>query len=823
MQLPQEPTIASAFFVKEQNISGGVHLSPAAPQPTSVIIPVLNEAENITQLLLRLHRTMTLAAIPYEAIVIDDRSTDDTAVIARETARDHALPVRVLTKQGTPGKSFALIEGFAQARFDVLAMIDGDLQYPPEALAEMNQRLGQADLIVADRRASYSDADRLRGGLSQIFTLIVTMLFGVDTDMQSGLKMFRRKIYDGVITNPGRWSFDLYLVTHAVFNRYKLANVPIEFQERHGGVSKVVPAKVALELLRTAVQLKVGQVARSLKARIFPTLSTDRQKAEAGVIALPLSTEVQSQVEYYASWLDADDRYNRTIGRDREETGEYIDDAMSTVLIDGKEVRMFAPFRYDLSALRTFTRGQIATLVVLVSACILGLVLFHTGMLVGIIAVLTVFYIGDLFVTLALSLRSLGRAGEEKIDDAVVRNLPDAPWPHYTVLCPLYREAAVVPQFVRAMKALDYPTDRLQVLFLTEENDAETRDSIRAMGLPSHFRILTVPDGEPRTKPRACNYGLLYATGDYIVIYDAEDIPDPLQLKKAVLAFANHGADLACVQAKLNFYNSKQNLLTRLFTAEYSAWFDMILPGLQLAQLALPLGGTSNHFRTETLGMLGAWDAFNVTEDCDLGLRLASYGLKTTILDSTTLEEANSQWKNWLRQRSRWIKGYMQTYLVHMRRPLRYLRPSRLRDFFSLQLLVGGKTSVLLINPFMLILLIMYLFFRPILNNVYHTLFPVSVLYMGSLCLIFGNFLYAYTHLIGCLKRGQYHLIKWALLMPVYWMMMSIAAFIAFYQLITKPHYWEKTNHGLHLSLQKKNKLPVKLPGVAGQTQESLR
>lgn len=818
MQLPQSAAITNSVIHKEHGASDVVRLS--TPQPTSVIIPVLNEAENIAQLLLRLHRTMTLAAIPYEAIVIDDRSTDDTGTIAQAIARDHALPVRVLTKQGSPGKSFALIEGFAQAQFDVLAMIDGDLQYPPEALAEMNQQLGRADLIVADRRTSYSDADRLRGGLSQVFTLVVSLLFGVDTDMQSGLKMFRRKIYDGVTARPGRWNFDLYLVTHAIFNKYKLANVPIEFQERHAGVSKVVPAKVALELLKTALQLKIKQVAGSLQARIFPTLALGTQSGETGVAALLLSAEAKSQVEQYTTWLAADDEYNRTISY-REETNEYVDDAMSTVFIAGKQVRMFAPFRYELSALRTFTPGQLVLFAVLASACILGLVLFHTGMLVGIIATLTAFYISDLFVTLALSLRSLGRAGEEKIDDAVVQNLANVSWPRYTVLCPLYHEAAVVPQFVRAMKALDYPLDKLQVLFLTEENDAETRDSIRAMGLPNHFRILTVPPGEPRTKPRACNYGLLYATGDYIVIYDAEDIPDPLQLKKAVLAFANHGADLACVQAKLNFYNSKQNLLTRLFTAEYCAWFDMILPGLQLARLALPLGGTSNHFRTETLGMLGAWDAFNVTEDCDLGLRLARYGLKTTILDSTTLEEANSQWKNWLRQRSRWIKGYMQTYLVHMRHPLRYLHPSRLRDFFSLQLLVGGKTAVLLINPLMFILLVMYLFFRPVLNNIYHTLFPVSILYMGSLCLIFGNFLYAYTHLIGCLKRGQYHLIKWALLMPFYWMMMSIAAFIAFYQLITKPHYWEKTNHGLHLSV-KEEKSAAGLAVMPDHIQESL-
>ena len=187
-----------------------------------------------------------------------------------------------------------------------------------------------------------------------------------------------------------------------------------------------------------------------------------------------------------------------------------------------------------------------------------------------------------------------------------------------------------------------------------------------------------------------------------------------------------------------------------------------------------------------------------MTEDCDLGLRMASYGLKTAMLDSTTYEEANSRVKNWIRQRSRWIKGYMQTYLVYMRQPQVYLRKGRLREFFSLQLFVGGKTAVLFVNPFMWVLAAIYILFRPI--DVYHTLFPAPVLYMGTMCLIFGNFFYTYSHLIGCMKRGHYHLVKWTLLIPIYWAMASVAAFMALQQLIFKPHYWEKTQHGLHLN-----------------------
>jgi cellulose synthase/poly-beta-1,6-N-acetylglucosamine synthase-like glycosyltransferase len=467
------------------------------------------------------------------------------------------------------------------------------------------------------------------------------------------------------------------------------------------------------------------------------------------------------------------------------------------IKVQGKDLRPFAPFRQTFSAYKTVTRGQVVALSFIALATVLSLVWYRVGMVIAVIAVITVFYLSALIMDFLLAMSALNQSTEEQIDDAIVHALANANWPRYTILCPLYREVAVVPQFVQAMQALDYPTNRLQILFLTEEDDVETREAIAAMSLPPHFSIITVPAGEPRTKPRACNYGLLQATGDYVVIYDAEDVPDALQLKKAVLTFANHGADLACVQAKLNYYNAEQNPLTRSFTVEYCLWFGLTLLGLQQSRLPLPLGGTSNHFRLEVLHRVGAWDPFNVTEDCDLGLRLAAFQLKTVVLDSITYEEANSQVKNWIRQRSRWVKGYLQTYLVHMRQPLRYFREKRLLEFLSLQLIIGGKTGVLLINPLVWTLLIIYIVLRPV--DLYHTLFPTPVLYMGTLCLIFGNFFYTYTHLIGCMKLTRYNLIRWAFLIPIYWVMMSCAAYMALFQLIFKPHYWEKTKHGLHL------------------------
>ena len=509
-----------------------------------------------------------------------------------------------------------------------------------------------------------------------------------------------------------------------------------------------------------------------------------------------LDVDLRTQIEGYARWLAA----NQNLSQSPQKLQAYQKAALEIKKVGEREIRTFAPFQEQLSAFKVITPGQITALAILVACWALGFLFLHLLIFTVMVTIVTLLYISGFVTSTILAVNALKGGSGEKISDEVIAGLDQigVEWPSYTILCPLYKEVAVVPQFVEAIKALDYPMDKLQVLFLTEENDKETPAGSLAMPLPPCFTVLVVPKGNPQTKPRACNFGLLQAKGQFVVIFDAEDKPEPYQLKKAVLTFANHGPEVACVQAKLNFYNPKQNLLTRWFTAEYSTWFDIMLPGLQRSGFSLPLGGTSNHFRTEILHALGGWDAFNVTEDCDLGLRISQYHLKTAVLDSTTYEEATSRAKVWLFQRSRWIKGYLQTYLVHMRHPLQTLQQKRLRKFFSLQIIVGAWTVVLLINPLMWALTLVYIAFRPM--QLYSILFPSLALYLGAFCLVFGNFFYIYIHILGCLRRKEYSLIKWILLIPVYWIMMSISAYIAFYQLIVKPHHWEKTQHGNHLA-----------------------
>ncbi|MHC4914060.1 MAG: glycosyltransferase family 2 protein [Planctomycetota bacterium] len=416
--------------------------------------------------------------------------------------------------------------------------------------------------------------------------------------------------------------------------------------------------------------------------------------------------------------------------------------------------------------------------------------------------------------------------------------------PVYTVLVPMYREQGVAAKLIQAVGNLDYPHDKLDIKVLLEADDPETIAECRELRTPFAVETIVVPDTKPKTKPRACNWGLGAARGEFLVIYDAEDRPEPDQLRKAVAAFRRQPEKVVCLQAKLNYYNPRQNWLTKFFTLEYTAWFDLYLPGLHALNVPIPLGGTSNHFRTAALRELGGWDPFNVTEDCDLGVRLERAGYRTKILESTTWEEANSRLGNWIRQRSRWVKGYIQTHLVHTRSRFRTLRGLGVKNYVSFLLTVGGLPAVLLLNPIYWIVAGVFLsrvtqteagmrigwqmwFDQPAseeaglrgLGNVYVSVWnwitghnDVSLADLGNIpfgnytsqiffpitvALVASNLFLILVHVIACRRRGLGDLIGWCLLIPLYWVLISIGAWKGFLQLLTRPFYWEKTEHGL--------------------------
>lgn len=370
--------------------------------------------------------------------------------------------------------------------------------------------------------------------------------------------------------------------------------------------------------------------------------------------------------------------------------------------------------------------------------------------------------------------------------------------PLYTILLPLYKEKpATVRALFEALSRMDYPKQKLDGLLLVEADDDDTRAAIEAVGRPPWMRVLPLPPGTPRTKPRAMGIGLRYAKGTLLTVYDAEDKPEPAQLKKAVWGFRRADESLACLQAKLGYYNPRQNLLTRWFTLEYDAWFNIFLPGLHRIGAPIPLGGTSNHFRRPALDACLGWDPYNVTEDADLGLRFARAGLMTAMLESTTDEEANSRVPNWLLQRSRWSKGYMQTLLVHTRRPGTLLRELGPKATCAFLLTIGGAVVTALLAPIFWLLLLLWTYAQP---EWIAAVFPGAIYYAASLSLVLGNFLLILLSLGAAVSRGHDDLAPHALLIPCYWVLMSAATYMALVELVLRPSHWHKTEHGLHVA-----------------------
>ena len=446
------------------------------------------------------------------------------------------------------------------------------------------------------------------------------------------------------------------------------------------------------------------------------------------------------------------------------------------------------------------TRVQALTLVALL---VLGGGLIGTIPRYGLIvclAILTALY----FVTSVHKIVVLIRGEFATNDVADNSDIPEDNLPFYSVLVPLFHEDRILPTLVARLKELDYPTERLEVLLLIESDDEQTQGAASEYPFPPHIRSMLMPPGQPRTKPRALNIGLHEVQGEYVVVYDAEDQPEPGQLRKAVAAMRKLSPDVVCLQARLNFYNRQQSFLTRLGAVDYAVWYNQFLPGLTsgLARPGafVPLGGTSNHFRTEALRAIGGWDPFNVTEDCDLGVRLGREGLRVAMLDSTTWEEAVPRARPWIRQRSRWVKGYLQTYLVHMRRPLRLLRELGPRGFTDFQVLVGFNSFLLLINPLMWILTIMYTATKgTTAGNFIQSLFPAPLYYLGLLSLATWNFIFFYSNVYVCVRHDMWRLTRCALLTPLYWVLMSVGAWVGLASLLHHPFYWAKTEHGVSL------------------------
>lgn len=390
-------------------------------------------------------------------------------------------------------------------------------------------------------------------------------------------------------------------------------------------------------------------------------------------------------------------------------------------------------------------------------------------------------------VAAAATLIGQARAAPQPPDQPQIARLPCV-----SVMVPLFRETGIAPRLIRRLGRIDYPRALLDIVLVVEEEDLRTREALRRHGLPRWMRVVTAPAGRLKTKPRALNYALDLCRGSIVGIWDAEDAPAADQIHRVVRRFHARGAEVACLQGRLDYYNPRINWLSRCFTIEYATWFRLVLPGLERLGLAIPLGGTTLFFRRAAIEALGGWDAHNVTEDADLGMRLARHGYRCEMIDTTTGEEANCRPLPWIRQRSRWIKGYMMTWAVHMRHPRRTLAQLGWWKFAGMQVLFAGTLSQFLLAP------LLWSFWLVALG-LWHPLAGQPAWIGHALAALFLTTEAINAAVAVAAVRGPRHrfLIPWVPTLTFYFPMAALAAYKALWELAARPFFWDKTAHGL--------------------------
>lgn len=433
---------------------------------------------------------------------------------------------------------------------------------------------------------------------------------------------------------------------------------------------------------------------------------------------------------------------------------------------------------------RSLTARRVAVPLLAIAASLVLLALLHPRLLMSLLLLLSV---AVMIALTALKITASLAAPRHPAPPPPARDLPSI-----SILIALYGEATIAPRLIRRLSVLDYPHDKLEVLILVEDDDLPTRAALDATALPPWLRVVALPQGTVRTKPRALNIGLDACTGSIIGVYDAEDAPAADQLRKVAAAFAVAPLHTACLQGMLDFYNPTTNWLARCFTIEYATWFRLILPGLAALGLPIPLGGTTLFIRRAALEQVGGWDAHNVTEDADLGIRLARHGYLTQVLHSTTGEEANCRTLPWIKQRSRWTKGYLMTWLVHMRHPVALWRDLGPRGFAGVQVLLLGSLLQPILAP---VLWTLWAFALGLPHPLSLNLSPPLV--GGMIGVFLGAESVTITlALVAIHRAGHPGLWLWILTLAAYFPLASFAAAKALAEAVTRPFHWDKTQHG---------------------------
>lgn len=408
--------------------------------------------------------------------------------------------------------------------------------------------------------------------------------------------------------------------------------------------------------------------------------------------------------------------------------------------------------------------------------------------------ILTFHGLASIFFAACVALRLLAYSKARPLRLAPLSPIDSTRQPVYSVLIALYREREVLPQLLAALSQLEWPRARLEIKLVCEADDTGTLEVLRSLKLEPCIEVVLVPPGTPRTKPKALSYALPLCSGEIVTLYDAEDRPDPLQLVEAWQRFSKEGPQLACLQAPLVITNGQEGGLPAIFAFEYAALFRGILPWLGQRKLVMPLGGTSNHFRRSALDEVGGWDSYNVTEDAELGVRLGRYGYRADTITRPTYEDAPETMRIWLPQRARWFKGWMQTWLVHMREPVALWRELGPASFCCMQIMSLGMIISALVHPVFLATILYVLAEAALTGTLGSGAAIVAAIGLASILCGYGAFiLLGMATLLPAEKKRP---LRFIYMTPVQWLLLSIAAFLALWDIYRRPHHWSKTPHG---------------------------
>jgi cellulose synthase/poly-beta-1,6-N-acetylglucosamine synthase-like glycosyltransferase len=739
---PERPSMPLPVLPSEDDLTIGQYaqaMEEVSQNMVSVIVPCANDHKWLPGCLDRVEEALRGTEFSYEILVVDDRSRDGTAAYVR--SQEGSRPVRFVEKKGQKGRAISIKEGLDAATGGLVVLLDPDLRCPPGAFVEMLRMLKQNDVVVANREvypffayAVFSRAYRW---------LVGRLLLTVEADVRSGLKMFKRSLMSAMRFAPEfdpRLGFDAFLLYHAKRAGWVVNVVSVAYTRPmfHHGVRGAITSRASL--VAGALTLRFYHLSRWMFPFLYPP---------------------QPQEYFEAGFTNINDYL--FLAPEQSAKGHLT-----------REVYLLIFYTLLIIA-AWFALIELAT-----GKSFAWSFFFHIA-IIQFILIAFKFYV--VWITFQLPPQPPRMLTPDEMGGL----------PMISVILPVYKEKEIIPQLCARMSEMHYPPDKLDMIFIFEEGDDETIQAFLDHEKPAHFKGLVSPDVKPKTKPKALNVALRETKGDLLVIFDAETLPDPDQFLKVVSAFRNDPT-LDYIHCRIDVYNSDMNAITKLYAAEFAFFYNFFLPGLATVHSPTPISGHSVYFRREQLIKVGGWDAYNLAEDCDIGIRMFRKGYKNaTVLDSYSWEQSTTNVRDWLKQRTRWMQGFVQTSMVNLRYPaLLWKDLGGLRNMLMFMFHVPGGVFLNGINLVQWCMLGFWYFTR---DPQIQTIFTDVLLYLSVTSFFVANVAFTYFNLVGLFWRRYFSIVPYALFSFLYWLLLSYATLRAILRFFRQESTWDKTYH----------------------------